>query len=68
MRRTRLAVGLAGKGQEGPFAVDTGVVSLVLWGDSIRTKRRVACGGRVACGPAEAGWVALACGRVRRWP
>ena len=41
-----------------------GVLSLALLRESIKPKRCVACGGEVACGPAEAGWVALACGRV----
>ena len=64
MRKTLLAIGIIGRRQEGPFAIGNGVLLLVLLKESIKTKRCAACGGEMACGPAEAGWVALACGRV----
>ena len=48
------------------MALGNGVVSLAWLRESIKPKRCVACGGEVACGPAEAGWVALAGGRVWR--
>ena len=65
MRKTLLAISITGRRQEGPFVIGNGVLSLVLLKESLKTKRCVACGGGLACGPAEAGWVALACGRVR---